>query len=235
MTIYKQDLRSHNNGMNTPVIAFFAGTVRPMPGDGRPTGIFKLQIDGPVEIGLEGLLKDAQADRRVHGGLEKAVHHFPLENHRRLASQFDEQAAGFVAGGMGENISTEGMTEENVCIGDIYSVGSVRLQVSQPRAPCWKIDAKFDHEGITRFVALQGIAGWYYRVLQAGSAQAGDVLTLIERNADPFTLRDWWNLSRTPRVSLDVLQRLADTPGLNPAYREKVLQRIDWLQRNTSD
>ncbi len=232
MFIYKQDLPRHNTGMNTPVIAFFAGTVRPMPGDGRPTGIFKLPVDGPVQIGIEGLINDAQADRRVHGGPEKAVHHYPMENHRRLAAEFDEQAAGFISGGMGENISTEGMTEETVCIGDIYTVGSVRLQVSQPRSPCWKIDAKFDREGITRFVAQHGIAGWYYRVLETGSAQAGDVLKLVERNADPFSLSDWWAIMRTPRVSLDVLQRLADTPGLTPAYREKILQRIDWLRRN---
>lgn len=219
--------------MDTPVIAFFAGAVRPMPGDGRPTAIFKSPVKGPVWIGSEGLIDDAQADRRVHGGPEKAVHHYPLENHRRLAAQFDEQAAGFVSGGMGENISTEGMTEENVCIGDIYTVGSVTLQLSQPRTPCWKIDAKFDREGITRFVADQGIAGWYYRVLQPGSAKAGDMLHLVERNADPFTLRDWWTIMRTPRVSLDTLQRVADTPGLTPAYREKILQRIDWLKRNT--
>ena len=218
--------------MDTPVIAFFAGAVRPMPGDGRPTAIFKLPVDGPVQIGKEGLVNDAQADRRVHGGPEKAVHHYPLENHRRLAAQFDEQAAGFVSGGMGENISTEGMTEENVCIGDVYSVGSVRLQVSQPRSPCWKIDAKFDREGITRFVAEQGIAGWYYRVLQAGSAQAGDSLHLVERNQDPFSLRDWWTIMRQPRVSLETLQRVADTAGLTLAYREKILQRIDWLNRN---
>ncbi len=203
-----------------------------MPGDGRPTAIFKLPVDGPVQIGKEGLVNDAQADRRVHGGPEKAVHHYPLENHRRLAARFDEQAAGFVSGGMGENISTEGMTEENVCIGDIYSVGSVTLQLSQPRTPCWKIDAKFDRDGITRFVAEQGIAGWYYRVLQTGSAQAGDVLHLVERNAKPVSLREWWTIMRTPRVPMETLQRVADTPGLTLAYREKILQRIDWLNRN---
>ena len=218
--------------MDTPVIAFFAGAVRPMPGDGRPTAIFKQPVNGPVQIGIEGLVNDAQADRRVHGGPEKAVHHYPLENHRRLAAQFDEQAAHFVSGGMGENISTEGMTEENVYIGDIYSVGTVLLQFAQPRTPCWKIDAKFDRDGITRFVAEQGIAGWYYRVLQTGSAQAGDLLHLVERNPDPFSVRDWWTIMRTPRVSLDTLQRVADTPGLTLMYREKILQRIDWLRRN---
>lgn len=220
--------------MDTLVIAFFAGTVRPMPDDGRPTAIFKSPVEGPVQIGIEGLVQDQQADRRVHGGPEKAVHHYPIENHRRLAAQFDEQAASFVSGGMGENISTEGMVEENVYIGDVYAVGNVRLQVSQPRSPCWKIDAKFGRDGITRFVAEQGIAGWYYRVLETGTARAGDTIKLIERNKEPFSLRDWWTLARTPRVPLDVLQKLADTPGLTPMYREKIIQRIDWLVRNAT-
>ena len=218
--------------MDIHVIAFFAGSVRAMPGDGRPTGIFKLPVEGVVRIGVEGLIGDAQADRRVHGGPEKAVHHFPLENHRRLAAQFSEQAAGFVAGGLGENIATEGMTEGNVCIGDVYEVGSVRLQVSQPRSPCWKIDARHGREGITRYIAEHGIAGWYYRVLQTGEAQAGDALRLVQRNPQPVSLSDWWTLSRTPRPPLPVLQGVADTPGLTPAYREKILQRIAWLQRN---
>lgn len=218
--------------MDATVIALFAGTIRAMPGDGRPTGMFKQPVQGPVQIGLEGLVDDAQADRRVHGGPEKAVHQFPLENHRRLAAQFDEQAAGFVPGGLGENISTEGMVEENVCIGDIYALGSVRLQVSQPRSPCWKIDARHGREGITRFIAEYGIAGWYYRVLQPGRARAGDALQLLERNPYPVSLRDWWALMRTPRVPLETLQRMADTPGLTPAYRETVLQRMDWLGRN---
>ena len=218
--------------MDIRVIAFFAGSVRAMPGDGRPTGIFKLPVEGVVRIGVEGLIGDTQADRRVHGGPEKAVHHFPLENHRRLAAQFSEQAAGFVAGGLGENIATEGMTEDNVCIGDVYEVGSVHLQVSQPRSPCWKIDARHGREGITRYIAEHGIAGRYYRVLQTGEAQAGDALRLVQRNPQPVSLNDWWTLSRTPRPPLPVLQGVADTPGLTPAYREKVLQRIAWLQRN---
>ncbi len=227
--------RVHNTGMDIVVTDFFAGKVSPMPGDGRPTGIFKQRVEGTVQIGREGLLMDAQADRRVHGGPEKAVHHFPIENHQRLAAQFRDLAGQFVAGALGENISTAGMTEETVCIGDVYQIGSVHLQVSQPRSPCWKIDARHGQEGITRWIAAQGIAGWYYRVLQTGEAQAGDVLKLMARNPDPVSLRDWWTVSQTPRPGPGVLQRIADTPGLTPAYRDKVLQRLDWLRRNAPD
>ena len=214
------------------ILGLFAGQIRPMPGDGRATAIFKQPVSGRVRVGWEGLETDVQADRRFHGGTEKALHHFPLENHDRLARQFPELAQQFVAGAIGENISTAGIDEASICIGDIYAFGGARIQVGQPRTPCWKIDAKFGREGISQHIAEQGIAGWYYRVLATGEVQAGDAFTLLERNADAVSLEELWQASRMRRPQLQALQRIADTPGLNEAWRQKVLQRIDWLRRN---
>lgn len=218
--------------LSTTLLGLYAGQVQPMPGDGRPTAIFKRPVSGRMRIGMEGLEADAQADRRVHGGPEKALHHFPLENHRRLAAQFPEQAAQFVSGGIGENFSTEGCDEDSVCIGDVYALGSARIQLCQPRSPCWKIDAKFGREGITRHIAEQGIAGWYYRVLAPGEVQVGDALTLLERNAEPLSLRALHALVREHRPDLEALRRVAATPGLNLAWRDKLLARADWLEQN---
>lgn len=216
------------------VTTLFAGPVRAMPGDGRPTGIFKFPLSGPVHIGSEGLDGDAQADRRVHGGPEKAVHHFPLENHRRLAARFHELAHHFVAGGMGENISAEGLDESSVYIGDVFMLGSVRMQVSQPRSPCWKIDARHGHEGIAAYIAETGIAGWYYRVLQPGTAQSGDVLTHVQRAPDAVSLRDFWDTMLALRPPPDKLERIAAQPGLNPAWQQKLQRRAQWLRNNSA-
>lgn len=218
--------------LSTVVLGLYAGQIRPMPGDGRPTAIFKLPVTERMRIGWEGLEADAQADRRVHGGTEKALHHFPLENHRRLAAQFPEQAAQFVSGGIGENISTEGCDEDTVCIGDVYALGTARIQLNQPRSPCWKIDAKFGREGITRHIAEQGMAGWYYRVLAPGEVQPGDAFTLLERNAEPLSLRALHQLAHAHRPGAEALRRAAETPGLNVSWRNKLLGRIDWLERN---
>lgn len=215
------------------VVTLFAGSVRPMPGDGRPTGIFKSAVTGSVRIGLQGLESDAQADRRVHGGPEKAVHQLPLENHRRLAQRFPELATGFIAGGLGENISTSGMVEDDVCIGDVFALGDVRLQLSQPRSPCWKIDAKHGHEGIAQYVAEQGIAGWYFRVLESGVARSGDELTLLERNSQPVSLLELWTLQAQSRPDRARLELLTNTPGLNPGWRQRLQQRVDWLRQHS--
>lgn len=218
--------------MKTVVTQIFAGAVQAMPGDGRPTGIFKQPVDGEVEIGFEGIVTDKQADRRVHGGPEKALHHFPARNYALFAPRFTEIAAQFVPGSIGENLSTDEWREEDVCIGDVYTLGSARIQLNQPRSPCWKIDARYGVDGLTRFVAEHGVAGWYYRVLTPGRCRAGDVLALIERAADPVSLREYWTLRSAHRPDEGALQRLIDAPGLAPDKRESWQQRRDWLRDN---
>lgn len=218
--------------MKLSVPALFVGSVRPMPNDGRPTGMFKAPVAGPIAVGIEGLAGDAQADRRVHGGPEKAVHHFPLENHRRLAVRFPALAARFVAGALGENLSTEGADEADICLGDVFAFGTARLQVSQPRRPCWKIDARHGEEGIAAFIAEQGIAGWYYRVLAPGVAGPGDALELIDRDPEPVSLRAFGELMREHRPPVALLERLAGYAPLNADWRQRLRQRADWLRKN---
>lgn len=218
--------------MQTIIDAVFAGRVRAMPGDGRPTGIFKTPVDGSVAVGVLGLECDAQADRRVHGGPEKAVHHYPARNLARLRERFAQITEQLQPGCLGENLSTAVWDERDVCIGDVFRAGGVLLQLSQPRSPCWKIDARHGVDGMTQFIAEQGIAGWYYRVLEAGRLQAGDRLELVERNADPVSLREYWTLHAMNRPDHAALRRVIDTPGLAPDKRARWQQRLDWLVRN---
>ncbi len=218
--------------MKTAILGLFAGQIQAMPGDGRPTAIFKAPVIGRIRVGFEGLANDVQADRRVHGGPEKAVHHFPLETHARLAREFPDAAAGLVAGGLGENISTLGLDESSVCIGDVFTCGSVRVQVCQPRTPCWKIEARHGVEGITRHIANAGIAGWYYRVLAVGEVAPGDELALIERADDPVSLAEFWQTVHRHRPEPEALLRLASAPGLAASWQRKLRERIDWLRAN---
>lgn len=218
--------------MQTILDSVYAGRVGVMPGDGRPTAIFKQPCAGEVQVGRLGLLDDEQADRRVHGGPEKAVHQFSRLNLPRLRAVFAQCAQALVPGAFGENLSTPDWDEGDVCIGDVFAAGTVRLQLCQPRTPCWKIDARFAVDGMTKFVAAHGIAGWYYRVLAPGILRAGDTLQLVERQADAVSVREFWQLRDDPRPDLSRLQTLQCMPGLASQWQTRLAERIDWLRRN---
>jgi MOSC domain-containing protein YiiM len=216
-----------------PVIVdgLFIGRIGFLPGESRGSAIAKEPIVGSCVIGFEGLAGDEHADPRAHGGGEKAVHLFPAEHHATLAAAFPE-ARHLAPGGLGENLSTSGITEEQACIGDVFALGTVRLQIAQPRTPCWKIDTRCGGEGVAAFVARHGIAGWYFRVLTPGACAAGDVLTHIERPPGALSLAHFNRSVAAKRPALAVLDELANAPGLAPDWVRKIRDRMDWLQRN---
>lgn len=216
-----------------PVVVdgLFRGRVGFLPGESRGSAIAKESLAGPCVIGREGLAGDEHADPRAHGGDEKAVHLFPAEHHAALAEAFPG-ARHLVPGGLGENLSTRGITEEQVCIGDIFALGSALLQVAQPRTPCWKIDSRCGVEGVAAFVAEHGIAGWYFRVLAPGVCLAGDALTHIERPAGAVSLARFNRSVAVKRPALAVLDELAQAPGLAQDWVRKIRDRMDWLLRN---
>lgn len=207
------------------------GPVSALP-EGRPTAIYKNAVDGPLAIGPLGLEGDAQADRRVHGGPEKAVHLYPSDHYGKLAAAFPEAASTLVPGSLGENLAVAGTDEAQVCVGDIYVFGSARLQVSQPRSPCWKIDSRHGADGIAAHIAEHGLTGWYFRVLTPGSARVGDALQPEARNPDPVSLAELWQGWQIHRPPLELLERLAATPGLTPDWSRRLRQRADWLRAN---
>lgn len=222
--------------MNAPVMieGLYAGRVALLAGDSRSSAIVKTPVDGRCMLGAEGLASDTQANRQAHGGVHKALHHYPAEHYARLAAAFPD-AQHLAPGGLGENVSTHGLTEDDVCIGDIFAIGGTRIQVSQPRTPCWKIDQRTGCEGVAAFVAEHGLAGWYYRVLEAGEIAAGDWLEHMERPADAVSLAEFWRVTGTRRPSIAALLRLACAEGLDDAWTAKLTRRAEWLRNNESD
>lgn len=211
----------------------FLGGIRPLPPENRPTGIFKAESHQPLWLGTEGLGGDAQADRRVHGGPEKALHQYAVANYARLAAAFPDAAAVLVPGSIGENLSVAGWDEDKVCIGDIFRLGDARIQVSQPRSPCWKIDARYGQEGIARWIDETGLTGWYFRVLEEGQVEAACTFDLVERPNPDITLARLWRGLKELRPSLAELELLAAAPGLAPGWSKKLTERGEWLRKNT--
>ncbi len=217
-----------------PVIPLvFTGKVRPMPEDGRPTAIFKTPVSGAIEITALGIVGDQQADLKNHGGPEKAVHFYPADRYAVLAAQFPEVATAMQSGAMGENLSAAGVTEDDVCLGDVFALGSARLQICQPRTPCWKIDARHGRDGMAAFIEQRGIAGWYYRVQVPGRATVGDPLTLTFREPDAISIAAFSALRSQTRPDVALLQRLVDMPALATDWRRRLAKRVAWLRENT--
>ena len=218
----------------TPFVAtidqIFVGDLRPLEPEGQISGIFKRPVQGVVKLTVEGLAGDHQGDRRHHGGAQKALHHFPAEHYAAFLRRWPQLGDLLSPGTLGENLSTHGMTERQVCIGDIFGFGTARIQVSQPRQPCWKISHRLGVDEASLFVAQQGLTGWYYRVLDAGTVQAGDVLELLERPAPELSLARYWQVINTHRPDAELLRQIAAAPGLAPDKAARLNERADWLQ-----
>ena len=215
-------------------ITLYIGRVSALPNSGRPTGMFKQMPRGPLELGLEGFIGDEQADRRVHGGPEKAVHLYPASHYAKLAARFPEAAALLVPGSIGENISSCELDEHAVHIGDIYRLGSARLQVCQPRNPCWKIDDRFNSDGMAAFIAEHALTGWYWRVVTPGVVAPEDSLELDQAALNAPTLAAAMMLWQVHRPAPAALEQLAATPGIASEWQRKILQRAAWLREQSN-
>lgn len=145
------------------------------------SAICKAAIKDPIQVTQVGLVGDEQADRMVHGGLDKAIHHYPFDHYALWRSHVPEHPKLSVPGAFGENISTTGVTEEAVCIGDRYRIGTALVEVSQPRQPCWKQAHVMNWPTLPKLMVLEAKSGWYYRVIETGVVSADDAFTLVTR------------------------------------------------------
>ena len=218
--------------MKSRIDQVFTGRVKLMLPDGEPSGIFKSAVDGPQHLGTNGLEGDEQADLRYHGGPEKALHQYPAEHYALLAQEWPQCASLLGPGVLGENISTRGMTEHDVCIGDVFGMGEARIQLSQPRSPCWKIDRRLKVDGASRFVEAAGVTGWYYRVLDEGRLCAGDEIVLLERPNPWLTLVHYWDTVMAHRPDPVALRQIAAAAGLATDKAQRWLERAAWLEAN---
>ena len=199
----------------------------PLPMDRDWTsGFYKQKVSGPVRVGRTNLEGDGQADLAVHGGPDKAINIYPSEHYDYW--KHDLGLESFPSGAFGENLTLAGATEADVCLGDIFESGEqgVRLQISQPRQPCWKLARRWKIKDLSARVDRTGKTGWYFRVLREGILTAGDVLHLVER---PYPE---WPITATNRIlnstddNFAETAQLADCPALAEILKKGLSRRV---------
>lgn len=196
-------------------------------GDDRPaqwrTAIFKTPADGPLTLSKLGLAGDEVADRRNHGGIDGAVLAYAASHYKLWANELPDKRMGY--GGFGENLTIDGLTEENVAIGDRWRIGDAVLEVSKPRQPCWKLCRRWNQPDLAKRVAQSGRGGWYLRVKSPGVLTAGDAMELAARPHPEWTImrvqRLFYGLDRDPAAA----RQLASLPALSLEWREAILNR----------
>jgi MOSC domain-containing protein YiiM len=188
------------------------------------TGFFKSPIAGPVFVGRTNIAGDAQADRENHGGVDKAVLAYAASHYDLWRTELAKDDLGF--GGFGENLTIAGLTEDNVCIGDIWSLGEAQIQISQPRQPCWKLARRWRITDLTAQVIANGRTGWYLRVLQEGWIDAGQPLTLVERPHADWTVARANEVMHHRKSDAALACELAALPELSAAWQAALRKRI---------
>jgi MOSC domain-containing protein YiiM len=189
------------------------------------TGIFKDPVEGPVKVNTLNLTGDAQADLTVHGGPQKAVYGYASEHDEYWKNELP--GVSFPWGKFGENLTTDGLHEEMLHIGDKYRVGSALLMVTQPRLPCYKLTIKFDRDDMIKRFLKSGRTGIYFSVIEQGEVEAGSKIELVSRDPAQVKVSDITRLYLGQSSDPEIFHRAIGLEALPKSWR-------DWLQERVS-
>jgi len=202
------------------------GRPRPIPGE-QPwiSGFLKEPITGPLWLGATNLEGDGQADLEHHGGEHKAVCVYSVAHYRYWRKQL--HIPDLMGGDFAENFSISGLTESDVCIGDVWAVGSAIVQVSQPRQPCWKLARRWNIKNLAVQVQQTGFTGWYLRVLTEGPVQRGMMIKLVRREWPDWTIEAANQIMHHDKCNHDAAARLAAVTALSPSWQMNLKRRFE--------
>ena len=187
------------------------------------TAIYKEPVDGPVTISQLNLAGDQQADLTVHGGPEKAVYAYPAEHYEYWRQELP--GVSFPWGKFGENLTTEGLSEDTLCIGDRLRIGSAVLMVTQPRLPCYKLALRFERDDMIRRFLKSGRSGFYFAVIEPGEVSTGSKVEILNRDPNRVTVADIGRLFGGQTRDPDLLQRATNVGALPEDWKAELLLR----------
>ena len=187
------------------------------------TGFYKEPALGSVKLTSQGIIGDGQADIEAHGGPNKAICVYPSEHFEFWRKEIALEMKG---GAFGENFTISNVLETEVSIGDIFKVGDVIVQVTQPREPCWKLARRWKVKKLSALVQQSGRTGWYFRVLQEGEIKAPDKIELIERPHEEWTIEKCNRVMHHLKKDKDLASELASLPELSKSWQTSLLNRV---------
>lgn len=208
------------------VVSVNVGLPREVVWRGKPvtTGIYKEPVTGRVPLRRTNLDGDRQADLRVHGGPEKAVYAYPSEFYELWSRERPELVFG--PGTFGENLTTEGLLDGDVSIGDRFRFGTAELVVTQPRLPCFKLGIKMGREEFVTEFLERGLYGFYLAVAREGDVEAGDPIVALSRDPHGFGVNELARLYVRDRNDVESMRRAAELDVLPESWRNYFRKHI---------
>lgn len=208
------------------IVSVHAGLPRQIEWRGKAvtTSIFKTPVAGRVPVTRLNIAGDRQSDLSVHGGADKAVYAYPSEHYEFWRSELPGTDLPF--GAFGENLTTEGVREDGVHIGDRFRAGSAEFVVTQPRMPCFKLGIRFNRPDMVKRFLRSGRTGFYLAVLREGEIGAGDSIEPVALDASQITVADVVALYAADGANQDLLRRASESAALPESWREYFRERL---------
>ncbi len=212
------------------VVSLNVGLPRDVEWRGRTvrTGIFKTPAEGRLRVTKLNFERDEQADLSVHGGVDKAVYNYPSEHYAYWRKELP--GTDLPWGAFGENLTTEGLLEENVRIGDRLRVGSAEFVVTQPRLPCFKLGIRLGRPDVLKRFLHSGRTGFYFAVAVEGEVGAGDSIEYVAQAHEGLTVTDIVNLYTVDSKSHERLRRASESSALPESWRDYFRERLRDLE-----
>jgi MOSC domain-containing protein YiiM len=209
------------------VVSVNVGLPREVLWRGKPvtTGIWREPVAGRVPLRRQNLDGDRQADLRVHGGQDKAVYAYPSEFYELWSRERPELELG--PGTFGENLTLEGLLDDDVSVGDRFQIGTAELVVTQPRLPCFKLGLRMGRDEFVIEFLERGLLGFYLAVAREGEVAAGDAIVELQRDPRHFGVTEVARLYAADRDNVDGMRRAADHDALQESWREYFRKRVE--------
>lgn len=188
------------------------------------TAIYKTPIIGPVHVTALNIAGDEQANLEFHGGVDKAINVYSYDRYPYWEQELGKKLE---LSSFGENLTVKGMREEDVCIGDIYAIGDILVQVSEGRVPCGKLSMRMDEETMVSRVRETGYSGYYFRVLREGTIGGADAtIRLVERHPKGITVAQANHIRYHDNENKEALQMLLDLQELSSPWHNWLRARL---------